>query len=153
MLQLKKKQIHLLQHRNKDTSGGASTYVKVDRNAGYAAEFAIQGCVSHTLQQSEFFPYDRFMGDEDATDLHVDRSLQLTAFSMAHQLNPQLSLDDFLAVVGRGVKKRNEEVGDTDERVWILDPGRVLADRLLSRDHKLVALHYSDSFDSTKAFC
>jgi hypothetical protein len=107
---------------NENTSGGGSTDIKMDGTPVTAADFAIQGYVSHALQQSEFFPGDRFMGEEDATDLRLDRSLQMTALSMANRLNPKLTLDDFLTAVDRGVKERSMESLDKEERVWILDP-------------------------------
>jgi hypothetical protein len=103
---------------------GTSTDIKVDGTPVTAADFAIQGYVSHALLQSGLFPNDRFMGEEDATDLRLDQSLQMTALSMAKQLNPTLTLNDFLTAVDRGVKERNMDDLDKEERVWILDPVR-----------------------------
>lgn len=110
--------------KSSDTSGGGSTDIKVDGTPVTAADFAIQGYVSHALQQSELFPDDRFMGEEDATDLRLDQSLQVTALSMANRLNPALTLDDFLTAVDRGVKERSRDDTDKEERVWIMDPVR-----------------------------
>jgi 3'-phosphoadenosine 5'-phosphosulfate (PAPS) 3'-phosphatase len=89
------------------STGGGSTDIKVDGTPVMTSNFAIQGYVSHALQQSDFFPNDRFMGEEDATDVRRDQSLQTSALSMAHRLNPNLSLGELLTALDRGVEERN----------------------------------------------
>lgn len=89
--------------------------VKVDGTPVTAADFGIQGYISHALEKQ--FPSDRFMGEEDATDLRQDEDLMQNALGMANQLG-QLTQDEFLHAVDRGI----EPPRDGTERVWILDP-------------------------------
>ena len=98
-------------------SSGAAD-IKMDGTPVTAADFAIQAFISSKLE--ELFPNDRFMGEEDATDLRADAALLATSMTMASELLDDSNLDTnvFLAAVDRGVEK-SRGVG---ERVWILDP-------------------------------
>lgn len=98
-------------------SSGAAD-VKLDGTPVTAADFAIQAFVSVRLE--ELFPHDRFMGEEDATDLRADAALLQTSMIMASELleNPELDKEVFLNAVDRGVEKPR----GVGERVWILDP-------------------------------
>ena len=75
------------------------------------------------------FPNDRFLGEEDATDLRADANLLATAKGMAARLskNPNLTDADFVFSVDRGVELAAPDGGgkgggEEGERVWILDP-------------------------------
>jgi len=96
---------------------GASD-VKDDGTPVTAADFGIQGYVS--LKVAELFPDDRFMGEEDATDLRADPALLETARGIAADLagDSNLAAEEFLNAVDRGVEKDRGK----GERVWILDP-------------------------------
>ena len=98
-------------------SSGAAD-VKLDGTPVTAADFAIQAYVSARLE--ELFPNDRFMGEEDATDLRADAALLQTSMRMASELLESQDLDKevFLNAVDRGVEKPR----GVGERVWILDP-------------------------------
>lgn len=92
--------------------------IKLDGTPVTAADFAIQAYIS--LKLEELFPNDRFMGEEDATDLRADAALLATSMTMASELLDKKNLDEnvFLTAVDRGVEK-SRGIG---ERVWILDP-------------------------------
>lgn len=100
------------------TQAGPAGDVKVDGTPVTAADFAIQAFVSSQL--AEAFPEDRFMGEEDASDLREDRRLMKTSKKMAEELMEVETWeeDGFLAAIDAGV----EEPRGKDERVWILDP-------------------------------
>jgi len=92
--------------------------VKMDGTPVTAADFAIQAYVSSKLES--LFPHDRFMGEEDATDLRADAALLETSMNMASELLEveSLDMDVFIHAVDRGVEKPR----GLGERVWILDP-------------------------------
>jgi hypothetical protein len=80
-----------------------------------AADFAIQGLVSREL--SIAFPADRFMGEEDASDLREDSALRALALRLCGSFGGDTDEAGFLDSVDRGLAPRV-----ADERVWILDP-------------------------------
>ncbi|CAJ1440939.1 unnamed protein product [Effrenium voratum] len=80
-----------------------------------AADYAIQGLVSATLKR--LFPSDRFMGEEDATDLREDPDLCEMALDLCTKFGGPMSRDIFLAAVDAGV-----ETDKGQRRVWVLDP-------------------------------
>ena len=57
-----------------DTTAGVSFIKEGDSTPVTAADFAIQGLISQTIQDA--FPADRFMGEEDASDLRDDADLR-----------------------------------------------------------------------------
>lgn len=102
---------------NAATAGAA--VVKGDETPVTASDFAIQGFVSAALRRA--YPEDRFMGEEDASQLRGESALLCRAHDMAKEMALQhgfeLSMDEFLQAVDRGLEDKRH-----DERVWILDP-------------------------------
>lgn len=98
--------------------GSGSSDVKVDGTPVTAADFAIQAYIASQLAVK--FPQDRFLGEEDATDLREDATLLQTTKTMALQMMESTDLNDaeMLEAIDRGVEPPRGE----NERVWILDP-------------------------------
>ena len=63
-----------------DTEAGVSFIKEGDSTPVTAADFAIQGLVSQKLREA--FPDDRFMGEEDASDLREDDALRSLALRL-----------------------------------------------------------------------
>jgi len=127
-----------------DTTSGVSFIKPGDDTPVTAADFAIQGMVSGMLQ--ERFPDDRFMGEEDASDLRDDENLRSLAQRLCMEFSPEpwilanldlprnlmdvaldgrqrsgndwTSKDGFLSAVDRGL----EPPRGKGERTWVLDP-------------------------------
>jgi len=99
-----------------DTTAGVSFIKEGDSTPVTAADFAIQALVSQKLQAA--FPDDRFMGEEDASDLRDDESLRSLALRLASSFGGQPDEETLLAAIDRGL----EPDRGNGERVWILDP-------------------------------
>ena len=99
-----------------DTTAGVSFIKEGDSTPVTAADFAIQGLISAALREA--YPDDRFLGEEDATDLRSDPALLSLALDLCARHGGDADEAAFLAAVDRGVEKARGE----DERVWVLDP-------------------------------
>lgn len=106
--------------QNMSTTGSATG--KFDGTPVTAADYGIQGYISYCLKKE--FPNDRFMGEEDASNLRKDPALQQAALDMAQRLNPDLDLESFLDAVDRGVQPSSfsSSSSSSSSKVWILDP-------------------------------
>ena len=98
--------------------GSGASDVKVDGTPVTAADFAIQAYIASKL--AEQFPNDRFMGEEDASDLRDDAMLLQTTKTMAIKMMGTEALEDacMLEAIDRGVEPPRGQ----NERIWILDP-------------------------------
>ena len=63
-----------------DTTAGVSFIKEGDSTPVTAADFAIQGLISAALREA--YPDDRFLGEEDATDLRSDPALLSLALDL-----------------------------------------------------------------------
>jgi len=99
-----------------DVTAGVSFIKAGDSTPVTAADFAIQGLVSQALCSA--FPNDRFMGEEDASDLRDDADLRALALRLCSSYGGEDDEAAFLESVDRGL----EPPRGTGERVWILDP-------------------------------
>ena len=103
-----------------DTTAGVSFIKEGDSTPVTAADFAIQGMVSQELRKA--FPNDRFMGEEDASDLRDDEALRSLAMRLCGSFGDPDVCDTeevaFLSAIDRGLEKPRGQ----SERVWVLDP-------------------------------
>ena len=101
-----------------DTTAGVSFIKEGDSTPVTAADFAIQGLISQQMLTS--FPADRFMGEEDASDLRDDAALRALALRLCGDFSGDVKMDEdkFIAAVDRGLEPNRGK----GERVWILDP-------------------------------
>lgn len=100
-----------------DTQAGVSFIKEGDSTPVTAADFAIQGLVAAQLRAK--FPADRFMGEEDASDLRADDDLRALALRLCAEFaDDEIDEAAFLTAVDNGL----EPPRGTGERVWILDP-------------------------------
>jgi hypothetical protein len=125
-----------------DTTAGVSFIKPGDDTPVTAADFAIQGMISGLLRDQ--FPDDRFMGEEDASDLRADPELCSLALRLCSEFSqgarqdqvddnldiPRNLMDEgqrdsglssreaFLSAVDRGMRPPS----GGPERCWVLDP-------------------------------
>ena len=99
-----------------DTTAGVSFIKEGDSTPVTAADFAIQGVISRRLKDA--FPNDRFMGEEDASDLREDAGLRALALRLCSSFDGDADEGSFLEAIDRGMEPNRGE----GERVWILDP-------------------------------
>jgi len=99
-----------------DTTAGVSFIKPGDSTPVTAADFAIQGLVSGALRSA--FPDDRFMGEEDASDLRADSELCTLALRLCSEFGGDADEAAFLSAVDNGLEPPR---GD-GERTWVLDP-------------------------------
>ena len=99
-----------------DVTAGLSFIKEGDSTPVTAADFGIQGLIAQELQRA--FPGDRFMGEEDASDLRDDDALRALALRLCNNFGGETSEDEFLAAVDSGL----EPSRGSGERCWVLDP-------------------------------
>lgn len=98
-----------------DTQAGMSVIKAGDSTPVTAADFAIQAIIAEELKKA--FPNDRFMGEEDASDLREDAALRGMTVSIAQEWSKS-SEAEIMVAIDSGVEPPRGQ----GERVWILDP-------------------------------